>query len=166
MNKYCDTNGQENTTICSTRYYLFVLIITHKLQIYSIISYYQYRKKHSIIGHVQIHYYNIDFIMLLLQKSKESLLAILDIVKVKVSLGLRKHICLSPHTHLGSGPSSNLQMFDLVSVDLVQRGERSNSHSTVKPCISSNFSSPRPGWRCGGSGFRTKQSILNTTMTF
>ena len=124
MNKYCDTNGQENTTICSTRYYLFVLIITHKLQIYSIISYYQYRKKHSIIGHVQIHYYHIDFIMLLLQKSKESLLAILDIVKVKVSLGLRKHICLSPHTHLGSGPSSNLQMFDLVSDDLVQRGER------------------------------------------
>ena len=62
--------------------------------------------------------------MLLLQKSKESLLAILDIVKVKVSLGLRKHICLTSHTRLGSGPSANLQMFDLVSDDLVQRGER------------------------------------------
>ena len=82
--------------------------------------------------------------MLLLQKSKESLLAILDIVKVKVRLGLRKHICLSPHTHLGSGPSSNLQMFDLVSVNLVQRGEVELS-PTVEPSISSNLPFPATG---------------------
>ena len=89
--------------------------------------------------------------MLLLQKSKESLLAILDIVKVKVSLGLRKHICLSPHTHLGSGPSSNLQMFDLVSHDLVQRGERGRALTPLLNLVFPQIS-PLPSPECGGWG--------------